>query len=234
MYPKDHPDGDHKIRGQGHHRDPFHLPFQGLGALVRRQGLPLSSKPAGDRRRWPPEADLHFAELMQEVRPLPREGAFAVPLTPDPGPGGTPAGDDDEARACLRDLVAGRGAFHLEFTDEYVEGQVPGLNPRLLAALKAGALPLQDWCDLHGLSRVEARDHLEAFLEQAARRNLRCVLVVHGRGRGSPGCRPVLKPHLTHWLAAKRFRRQVLAFVTAQPYDGGAGALYLLLRRPAA
>jgi DNA-nicking Smr family endonuclease len=54
---------------------------------------------------------------------------------------------------------------------------------------------------------------------------------VHGRGRNSPGNLPVLKIHLEGWLTMKRFRRQVLAFASAQPYDGGTGALYLLLRR---
>ena len=234
MHPKNHP-GRGKPPGTArNHNDPFHLPFQGLGALVRRRGICLGSKPAPARCHRSQDEDRLFAAEMQEVQPLPREGAFAVPLTPDPGPGLRPWGEDDEALACLTDLVAGRGRFELEFTDEYVEGHVPGLDPRLLTALKAGALPLQDWCDLHGLTTTEARACLEDFLEGAARRGHRCVLVVHGRGRGSPGHLPVLKTHLNHWLAAKRFRRQVLAFVTAQPYDGGGGALYLLLRRWAA
>jgi len=56
-------------------------------------------------------------------------------------------------------------------------------------------------------------------------------LVVHGRGHNSPDNLPVLKRYLQGWLSMKRFRRQVLAFASAQPYDGGTGALYLLLRR---
>jgi len=234
MHPKDHPGRGKPVRGNRDRNYPFHLPFRDLAALVRQRGVSLSSKPGGGRRRRFQDEDLLFAAEMQEVQPLPREGAFAVPLTPDPAPGSAPGNEDDEALACLTDLVAGKGKFELEFTDEYVEGRVAGLNPRLLAALKAGALPLQDWCDLHGLTTAEARVHLEDFLERSARRGLRCVLVVHGRGRGSPGHLPVLKQNLNLWLAAKRFRRQVLAFVTAQPYDGGGGALYLLLRRPAA
>jgi DNA-nicking Smr family endonuclease len=42
---------------------------------------------------------------------------------------------------------------------------------------------------------------------------------------------PVIKEALQDWLASGRFGRQVLAFASARPADGGAGALYVLLRR---
>ncbi len=209
----------------------FHQPFKDLAAMVRQRGLCLSSKPSGARWRRAPEGGALFAEAMQAVQPLPQEGAFTVPQTPAPRSGLTPVDEEDEALACLADLVAGKGKFDLSVTDEYVEGHVTGLNPRLLGALKAGAFPIQDWCDLHGLTAPQAKEHLEAFLERAGARGFRVVLVVHGRGRGSPDHLPVLKHHLQTWLVAKRFRRQVAAFATAQPYDGGTGALYLLLRR---
>jgi DNA-nicking Smr family endonuclease len=42
---------------------------------------------------------------------------------------------------------------------------------------------------------------------------------------------PVLKRQLTGWLARGHWSRLVLAFTSARPYDGGVGALYVLLRR---
>jgi DNA-nicking Smr family endonuclease len=42
---------------------------------------------------------------------------------------------------------------------------------------------------------------------------------------------PVLKNRLVAWLARGQWARLVLAFTSARPYDGGAGALYVLLRR---
>ena len=42
---------------------------------------------------------------------------------------------------------------------------------------------------------------------------------------------PVLKERLKGWLARGRSARIVLGFTTARPCDGGAGALYVLLRR---
>jgi len=58
----------------------------------------------------------------------------------------------------------------------------------------------------------------------------RCVLVITGHGRISGG---VLKASVPRWLAEPELRRHVLAIAPAQPQHGGAGALYLLLRRPA-
>ena len=59
----------------------------------------------------------------------------------------------------------------------------------------------------------------------------RTVLVVPGRGLGSPGGRPVLKHAAVQWLSHGTLSGYVLGFVTARPIDGGAGALYVLLRR---
>ena len=41
----------------------------------------------------------------------------------------------------------------------------------------------------------------------------------------------MLKDALRGWLGSARFGRHVLAFATARPVDGGAGAIYVLLRR---
>ena len=210
----------------------FYRPFQGLRNKLGRQSEAFPTKPCPPRLRpEAAEADL-FQTAMAGVLPLPRGGAFSVPWQPRPCPPPAPATPDYEALCQLLDLVAGRSPFDLSLTDEYVEGQVPTLDPRVMAALRAGLLPVQDYCDLHGLSVPLAQARLREFLALAQSRRYRTVLVVHGRGHNSPGHLPVLKQHLAAWLTMKRFRRQVLAFASAQPYDGGTGALYLLLRRP--
>ena len=57
------------------------------------------------------------------------------------------------------------------------------------------------------------------------------MLVVTGRGLHSKDQVSVLKDALKRWMATGRFSRHVLAFATARPHDGGAGAVYVLLRR---
>jgi DNA-nicking Smr family endonuclease len=42
---------------------------------------------------------------------------------------------------------------------------------------------------------------------------------------------PVLKERMSSWLKRGSLKRLVLAFATAQPCDGGAGAMYVLLRK---
>jgi DNA-nicking Smr family endonuclease len=56
------------------------------------------------------------------------------------------------------------------------------------------------------------------------------VLIVHGRGLGSKDNVPVLKEKLTAWLTRGAIGRHVLAFTSARPWDGGTGAVYVLLR----
>ena len=211
--------------------DGFYKPFHGLKEKIAKIGVPLITKPC------PPPIGSHsddgalFYQAMQEVAPLTHQGAFSVPGKPRSYPPVFPFKEDWETLCALMELVEGKGEFDLSLTDEYLEGQVPDLDPRVVKALKDGALPVQDYCDLHGLSVDEAEGRLRKFLAHSQVRNYRTVLVIHGRGHNSPGNLPVLKSRLQGWLTMKRFRRQVLAFASAQPYDGGTGALYLLLRR---
>ena len=85
--------------------------------------------------------------------------------------------------------------------------------------------------DLHGMIADEAQPAVERFLIDAVQKGLRCVLIVHGKGLNSKDHTPVLKEKLKSWLARGRAATLVLAFTTARPHDGGAGALYVLLRR---
>ena len=69
---------------------------------------------------------------------------------------------------------------------------------------------------------------LAAFLDRCGHRGARCVHIIHGKGHGSSNQGPVLKNKVNAWL---RQREEVLAFCSAQPKDGGTGAVYVLLRR---
>ncbi len=209
----------------------FYKPFHGLREKIAQTGLALITKPCPPRTRGNLDDGTLFYQAMQEVVPLEHQGAFSVPGKPRRCAPVFPVKEDWETLCALMELVEGKGRFDLSLTDEYLEGQVPHLDPRVVRALKDGALPVQDYCDLHGLGVDEAQARLKDFLAHSQMRNYRTVLVVHGRGHNSPGNLPVLKSCLEGWLTMKRFRRQVLAFASAQPYDGGTGALYLLLRR---
>jgi DNA-nicking Smr family endonuclease len=103
----------------------------------------------------------------------------------------------------------------------------PGLQRRILRRLRRGHYSLAAELDLHGMTVPVARVALQAFLQECRRRDLRCVRIIHGKGRRSSNEGPVLKVKVDRWL---RQREDVLAFCSAQPADGGTGAIYVLLR----
>jgi DNA-nicking Smr family endonuclease len=53
------------------------------------------------------------------------------------------------------------------------------------------------------------------------------VRIIHGKGLGSLGKKPVLKNKVRNWLVQKD---EVLAFCQARAADGGSGALMVLLK----
>jgi len=158
----------------------------------------------------------------QRERVAPIGAARMAPPRPDP---------DAEALAALEDLVRGVGRFDLADTGEFVCGLAPGVDRRLLRKLRRGEFAVQAHVDLHGLRSEDARTAVERFVRKSRSAGLRCVLVVHGRGLRSKDHIPVLKEKLVRWLSHGRIGRQVLAFASARPHDGGAGAVYVLLRR---
>ncbi|HVC45106.1 MAG TPA: Smr/MutS family protein [Candidatus Binataceae bacterium] len=139
--------------------------------------------------------------------------------------------EDAEVLAELSDLVSGQGNFELTETDEYVEGARVGLDPRLVAQLRRGEYSVQAHLDLHGMIQPDAKEALTTFIVDSVRKGRRAVLIVHGRGRRSPGGQAVLKHAAAQWLSHGLAGGYVLAFATARPSDGGAGAVYVLLRR---
>ncbi|HXV25200.1 MAG TPA: Smr/MutS family protein [Alphaproteobacteria bacterium] len=111
---------------------------------------------------------------------------------------------------------------------ELAPGDVIGVDRRLAERLRRGRLPIQSTLDLHGLTQSEAHAAVDRFIARGAERGLRAVLIVTGKGREAGG---VLKSALPRWLNEAPMRGHVLAMAEAQPEHGGAGALYVLLRR---
>lgn len=95
--------------------------------------------------------------------------------------------------------------------------------------LKRGQYPVDVTLDLHGLTQVAAHKKLLETLKRGYARDLRCVLVITGKGRGEG--QGVLRRQVPEWLSDESLRSIVLRFHAAQPEHGGAGALYVLLRR---
>lgn len=102
-----------------------------------------------------------------------------------------------------------------------------GIPKKRLLELKKGEIHWQARIDLHGQTIAQAQDRLCQFITQQYHLGNRCILIIHGKG-GATGEAPILKNHTNHWL---KQLPEVLAFHSALPRDGGAGALYVLLKR---
>ncbi|MDN3545449.1 MAG: Smr/MutS family protein [Roseateles asaccharophilus] len=133
----------------------------------------------------------------------------------------------DERAALLQALSDDFDVDSLLETDETLSFRRPEIGPDTVRKLRRGHWALQAQIDLHGLRRDQAREALGGFIADSAKRGLRCVRVVHGKGNGSPGREPVLKSRVRRWLVQKA---EVLAFVQARASDGGSGALMVLLQ----
>ena len=213
---------------------PFNNPF---GAVK----LPSPPEPPEKPAPAPPKPLARRQEGLseEELWSLATDGAAPLPdrssrIKPGPKPlSVAPAALDPELEAYdeLRALVEGEVAFDIRDTDEFIEGHAHGLDAGVVRKLKRGEFAVQGHLDLHGLLKDEAKAELEAFLVKSRAAGKRCVLVVHGRGLHSKDQVPVLKEALKRWMALGRFARHVLAFATARSHDGGAGAVYVLLRR---
>ncbi|KJU85869.1 smr domain-containing protein, partial [Candidatus Magnetobacterium bavaricum] len=95
--------------------------------------------------------------------------------------------------------------------------------------LHEGMYSVQDFLDLHGCTLAEAELIISGFIKESIRKGYRCIKVIHGRGLRSPNG-PVLKSALVKWLSGQ-MRKYIMAFATAPQYDGGLGALYILLKK---
>lgn len=102
------------------------------------------------------------------------------------------------------------------------------IDRRTWDRLRRGELPIATRLDLHGLTQTQAHERLQSFLSRARRDGARCVLVITGRGSAGGG---VLRTMTPRWLDEPPLRDHIVAFAPASAAHGGAGALYVLLRR---
>ena len=177
-----------------------------------------------------PQEEEMFLNAMQGVKPMDSSAGRQVAPKPETA-AQPPVSPEDEARRDLDRFMRGEIEFELEYTDEFQYGYVRGLDIKTFQQLKAGSLSVAAHLDLHGMTTDQAQESLLFFIRESYLQGHRCVLVVTGRGRNSPGGQSILRSETGTWLTKDPLRRVVLAYCTAQPKDGGAGAVYVLLRR---
>jgi DNA-nicking Smr family endonuclease len=186
---------------------------------------PQRSRPAGLRRLTDEEIDLWIAVAKSVSR---RKGA----KLPSPRKSAPPPSD-----------AAVAPSVEIRRTSAKPKPPAPPplapLERRLKRQLAQGRSAIDQSIDLHGMNQAQAHQALRGFLSFAQARGDRLVLVV--TGKGAPKTRAlefssleepgVLRRMAPHWLHAADLRPIVLGFEEAGRAHGGAGALYVRLRK---
>jgi DNA-nicking Smr family endonuclease len=112
----------------------------------------------------------------------------------------------------------------------------PALAPigrRDKARLSRGRQEIDARIDLHGMTQARAHRALLAFLQRAHADGAMFVLVITGKGRigGDERETGVLRRQVPNWLELPEFRTIVVGYEQAHVGHGGAGALYVRVRR---
>ncbi|MDP2803989.1 MAG: Smr/MutS family protein [Phreatobacter sp.] len=182
---------------------------------------------AEDRRLW--------THVAASVKPLDAARALALPQEPEPAPAPPP---EKPARspAAQRSIVP------------VVPPPPPlaALEKGLKRKLTRGRRDADARIDLHGMTQDAAHRRLMAFLRQSQAAGHGLVIVITGKGapkrlreideeafRPDPyASRGVLRRVVPQWLALPEMRALVIGFEEAAAGHGGAGALYVRIRRP--
>jgi DNA-nicking Smr family endonuclease len=181
----------------------------------------IMSAGEGKSRRLTDEERNLWGHFTRSVAPLGRE---LMPAVPPPTATSSKTKSPTQVRPPARVAAAAART-------------APGLEPfdrRLKQRLARGTESLDDRIDLHGKTQSEAHAVLLSFLRKAQSHGAKFVLVITGKGGGARDDwseRGVLKRQVPLWLKLPEFRGYVIGFEDAHSGHGGAGALYVRIRR---
>ena len=167
------------------------------------------------------DESLFLAEMV-DVTPLMSDNKIKIRKKPKTPPR---KATEEDYRFAIDDVLS--DAEIIEDCPAILSFSRSGLQHKVLKKLRQGKNPIEHALDLHGLTVEQARKELLEFLGECEAAGVSHAIIVHGKGFRSKE-KPVIKPMVNRWLRAVD---NVLAFHTAQPKDGGSGAVYVLLKK---
>ncbi|MCW3835434.1 Smr/MutS family protein [Sphingomonas canadensis] len=170
-----------------------------------------------------------------------RVAQSVTPLHP-PRPARTAAGEGVAPAAAQPPAPAPRARSHpapARPVQQPAARAVPAAAATLDASwdrrLSRGLVAPESTVDLHGHTLGSAYDRLDRGLAHAIARGDRVLLLVTGKPprpeSQRPHARGAIRAAVGDWLAASRHAERIAAVRAAHPRHGGAGALYIVLRR---
>ena len=179
---------------------------------------------------------LLFERVLSDVKPIENVGPFsnsgqeAVKI---------PQRTKNTARKDLSTQTKSKPSQKPLFLNNFLPGKAPGLDRSSAIKLTIGKFTIQGRLDLHGMTQRQAHAALIDFIQTSFNDRKRNLLVITGkgrpRGRDEVGVygegKGILKSIVPKWLDESPLQSLVLAVTTSQREHGGAGALYVLLRK---
>ncbi|MBV9510666.1 MAG: Smr/MutS family protein [Caulobacteraceae bacterium] len=177
------------------------------------------------KRPLRPEELLLWSKVTATIRPAASHALPAAPPVPV-----EPPTKPESAQAKVK-AVTGMPTAPPALPKGYVPPPRPSprpIEPGRMRRLTREREDLGPRLDLHGLNQDEARTRLIAFLRRAHDDGWRAAMVITGKGSRGDG---VLRRYAPEWLAAPELRDVVAGVAEAHRRHGGAGALYVALKR---
>ncbi len=182
-----------------------------------------------DLKDEPADDFAEFRQQMADVKPI--DNSDVVPVQKAK----PTAAQEARRQAAERQLEDDINYLSMEFVDllepeELVEFRRDGVQHGVFKRLKRGDYGIEASLDLHHHSLRQAREALFDFIQLCHRRGVRSAIVVHGMGRHSKPHPALLKSYVVKWL---KQLEPIMAFNSAQRHHGGAGSVYIMLRKNA-
>ncbi|MGB0635204.1 MAG: Smr/MutS family protein [Paracoccaceae bacterium] len=111
------------------------------------------------------------------------------------------------------------------------------IDKKVLSKIKSGKLVPEETLDLHGYTLISAKKILLKFLFRAYSNRRRLILIITGKGKPKAisdinlDYKGVLRKEVPFWLMEPGFSEIILSVSTAHQKHGGAGAVYVYLKR---
>ena len=167
-----------------------------------------------------------FHKEMGDVKPIVVEKKMSLQRSSD-----SELAKNARRKAATEDLSKDKNHLASDFVDLLdpfypLEFKRSGVQHGVFKKLKQGKYPQEGRLDLHRMTVEQARQEVYNFIKEAAAYDLRCLIIVHGKGSHGKKDQALLKSYVNKWLPDLD---EVQAFCSAQPQHGGLGSAYVLL-----
>ena len=190
------------------------------------------------KRRRPraldPEETALWERVARTANPMEKRKKAPAPLIPAMPPAKAPPKPEPPA---LKPFRIGETAAQPQIAPRQPAPQAPAMDRKAFVRMKRGKSRPEARLDLHGMTLADAEGALAQFIFRAHGQGKRLVLVITGKGRDRDDGGPIpvrtgiLRRQVPEWLTRPPLSAVVLEVTEAHQRHGGAGALYVYLRR---